>query len=280
MSAFETLPGALDTAAQRDADHRLLRCDAVDTTVGELQRASLNVAAALRGWNVAQGDRTAIMMRNGPDFVGIWFGVARAGSIEVPVHTEYRGPLLEHILCESQARVLFCDAEFVPRLAGLDLPALERIVVAAGDAVSAPPGFAVHPLEEALADRAAVDAPPLSAESVSCILYTSGTTGPSKGVVLTHGANLALARANIALMEYTPDDVLYTAFPLFHVNAKFTSVASAMIVGARLVLDDHFSASRFWDQIRAERVTAFNYMGGLLSILASSRRARPTATTR
>ena len=68
--------------------------------------------------------------------------------------------------------------------------------------------------------------------------------------MLTHSANLALATANIALMEYTSDDVLYTAFPLFHVNAKFTSVTSAMITGARLVLDERFSASRFWDTMR------------------------------
>jgi crotonobetaine/carnitine-CoA ligase len=266
MGASDTLGGTLDAAVARDGGHPLLRCEGTDTTVGALQAASRNVAAALHEWGIEPGDRTAIMMRNVPDFVSVWFGVARSGSVEVPVHTAHRGPLLEHILSESEARVLFCDAEFVPRLEGLALPALERIVIRGGDA-PAPAGVIVHHLDEALAERPARNGPALSGDSVSCILYTSGTTGPSKGVVLTHSANLALARANIALMEYTPDDVLYTAFPLFHVNAKFTSVTSAMIVGARLVLDDAFSASRFWDRMREEGVTSFNYMGGLLSIL-------------
>jgi crotonobetaine/carnitine-CoA ligase len=118
-----------------------------------------------------------------------------------------------------------------------------------------------------LATPPAATLPRASIGDVSCILYTSGTTGRSKGVVLPHGANLKLARANVALMEYTADDILYTAFPLFHVNAKFTSVTSAMLAGARLVLDERFSASTFWPRMKEEGVTSFNYMGGLLAML-------------
>ncbi|MCW2995038.1 MAG: AMP-binding protein, partial [Conexibacter sp.] len=218
----------------------------------------------------APRDRAAIMMANVPEFVGTWFGLARAGVIEVPVHGAYRGPLLEHILAESGARVLFCDAGFLERLEGLALPALERVVVR-GDVpsgVSPPPGVVVCDLAEALASAPDPAPPRVAPEDVSCILYTSGTTGPAKGVVLPHSANLALARANVALMEYTAADVLYTAFPLFHVNAKFTSVTSALLTGARLILDDRFSASRFWATLAEHGVTSFNYMGSLLTILA------------
>lgn len=262
-----TLPAVLDAALARDPDHPLLRCGGGDTTVAELSEGSHGVAAALRAWGIEPGDRCAVMMSNVPEFVPVWFGILRAGAVEVPVHSAHKGPLLEHILGESGARVLFCDAEFVPRLAGLELPDLERIVVRdAGE--GAPAGLAVHPLEEALATAPVADLPELAVGDVSCILYTSGTTGRSKGVVLTHGANLRLARANIDLMEYTAADVLYTAFPLFHVNAKFTSLTSALICGARLVLDDRFSATGFWGRMREQGVTSFNYMGGLLAILA------------
>jgi carnitine-CoA ligase len=263
-----TLPAVMDAAVERDADHPLLRCDGRVTSVGEMQARSLGVAAALRGWGIERGDRVAIMMSNVPEFVPIWFGILRAGAIEVPVHSAHRGPLLEHILAESEARVLFCDAEFVERLEGLELPALERIVVRGEGAAPAPARLAAHAVAEALEAEPAGPLRELAVGDVSCILYTSGTTGRSKGVVLSHGANLRLARANVELMEYTADDVLYTAFPLFHVNAKFTSLTSSMIAGARLVLDDVFSASRFWDTMRAEGVTSFNYMGGLLAILA------------
>ena len=78
-------------------------------------------------------------------------------------------------------------------------------------------------------------------------------------------------------MEYTDRDVLYTAFPLFHVNAKYTSVVSTLLSGARLILDDRLSASRFWQRMREEHVTSFNYLGTMLtSDRQATTRPRPT----
>jgi crotonobetaine/carnitine-CoA ligase len=261
-----TMTEALDAAVARDPDHPLLRCAGRETTLGAIDAGSRGVAGALRAWGVETGDRCAVMMGNVPEFTQCWFGILRAGAIEVPVHSAHRGPLLEHILAESGARVLFCDAEFVPRLEGLELPDLERVVVR-GEGAEGPGGLPTIGLDEVLASAPASSLPTLAVSDVACILYTSGTTGRSKGVVLPHGANLKLARANIDLMEYTAADVLYTAFPLFHVNAKFTSVTSAMLCGARLVLDERFSASTFWPRMKEEGVTSFNYMGGLLAML-------------
>lgn len=272
-TAPTTLPAALQAAAEADPDRVLLRCASSEMTVGELADASRRVAAALQAWKLAQGDRVAVMMANVPEFLSVWFGILRLGAIEVPVHSAYRGPLLEHILAESGARVLVCDSEFASRLHGLTLPALERVVVRNTSAISAGAESddavaAVRwPLASVLDYDGQLREPRLSGVDVSCLLYTSGTTGPSKGVVLSHTANLQLARSNIELMEYDASDVLYTAFPLFHVNAKFTSVTSALLSGAALVLDDHFSASRFWDRMREERVTSFNYMGTMLAVI-------------
>lgn len=263
-----TLPGALDAAFARDERRVFLRCDGREVSIGELHAASNRVAGALLDWGLGGGERVAVMMANVPEFLDVWFGIARSGAIEVPVHCAYRGPLLEHILGESGARALFCDGEFLERLAGLALPALERVIVRGEGDAPALPGVSIHPLGEVLEERAPTRAPEIAGGDVSCLLYTSGTTGPSKGVVLTHTANLQLARANVELMEYTPEDVLYTAFPLFHVNAKFTSVTSAILSGACLVLDDRFSASRFWERMREERVTSFNYMGTMLTVIA------------
>jgi crotonobetaine/carnitine-CoA ligase len=104
-------------------------------------------------------------------------------------------------------------------------------------------------------------------DAASLILYTSGTTGPSKGVVLTHRANLRLATAVVENVETGPEDVLYTAFPLFHVAARFVSIVPAMLSGGRVVVHRRFSASRFWDICRAEGVTAVHYLGTLPMML-------------
>jgi crotonobetaine/carnitine-CoA ligase len=100
------------------------------------------------------------------------------------------------------------------------------------------------------------------------ILFTSGTTGPSKGALLTHNANVRTAANTCSLMGYGPGETLFNAFPLFHVNARYTSVVPALLLDdARLVLHDRFTASGFWDIMRAEGVTAFNFMGALIVML-------------
>ncbi|CAB4873279.1 unannotated protein [freshwater metagenome] len=147
-------------------------------------------------------------------------------------------------------------------------------MIVRGEAGGSAAGRTVSMLADELLSPALENGPVVAPDDVACILYTSGTTGPSKGAVLTHQANLQLTRGNVALMEYTDADVLYTAFPLFHVNAKYTSVISSMLVGARLVLDDRLSASGFWDRMREHGVTSFNYLGTMLSIIAKQP-ARP-----
>ena len=99
------------------------------------------------------------------------------------------------------------------------------------------------------------------------ILFTGGTTGPPKGVVLPHNHNLNLAQGVVELVRYTEDDVLFSVFPLFHANAKYMTVLAALVSGARAVINRRFSASRFWEICRSEGVTAFNGQGEMLRIL-------------
>jgi carnitine-CoA ligase len=260
-----TLGSELERAAATDPDRLLVRFQTGDVSPGRLEARSRAAAGALQAWGVRRGDRVAVMMGNVPEFLEAWFGITRLGAIEVPVHSAYKGPLLQHVLGQSESSTLFCDAEFVPRLHGLELPSLRRVIVR-GEAEPLP-WVDNHRFEEVLAGAPAARLPALDGDAVSCILYTSGTTGPSKGVVLTHAANLHLANCAAAFCGWTADDTLYTAFPLFHVNAKFTSVVAAIRTGARLVIDERFSASRFWERMRTERVTSFNAMGAMLSMI-------------
>jgi crotonobetaine/carnitine-CoA ligase len=266
LAAAETLPDALRAASAAEPDRVLLDCDGEELTVGALAIRAEGWSHALIAAGIEPGDRVAIMMRNVAEFPCAWLGILGAAAIEVPVHAAYRGPLLEHVLAESGTRMLICDEEFAPRLADLALPALERLVVRGRPAAAIGPRRA-ESVAEFLAGGAPVAPPPLTGATPTCILYTSGTTGRSKGVLLTHTANLRLSRTNVEMMRYGREDVLYTAFPLFHVNAKFTSLIAALLCGGRLVLDDRFSASGFWARMREKGVTAFNYMGSLLTIL-------------
>jgi crotonobetaine/carnitine-CoA ligase len=260
-----TLGSELERAAKAAPDRLLVRFAERDVTPGELEARSRAVAGALQALGVGRGDRVAVMMDNVSEFLDAWFGIVRLGAIEVPVHNAYKGLLLGHVLSESGSSTLFCDAAFAGRLLELELPELRRVIVR-GETEPLP-GTTVHRYEDVLAAAPEPQLPVVSGEDVSCILYTSGTTGPSKGVVLTHSANLHLADCAIDFVGWSAEDTLYTAFPLFHVNAKFTSVMPAIRTGARLVLDRRFSASRFWDRMREEGVTGFNAMGAMISMI-------------
>ncbi len=251
---------------------RLLGSAGEAVTYGALDARSDRAAAAFAGLGLRRGDNAAVMLDNSPAFLDAWIGLAKLGVVEVPVNTAYRGNLLAHVLAQTACRVAVVGAAYVERLAEVAprLPALTHVLVA-GPADGSPPevpGKATAWFSQVLAGAPAAP-PPLEVGDAepSVVLYTSGTTGPSKGVVLSHRANVRLARTISAASGFAPGEVLFTAFPLFHVAARYVSVLAAMLVDGEVVLAERFSASRFWDDCRAHRVTAIHYLGSLLTLL-------------
>jgi carnitine-CoA ligase len=241
-------------------------------TYADLDVQSDRVATGLVALGLEPGDRTSLMMENSVENIDAWFAMCKAGIVEVPINTANRGYLLQYIIDQSESRALVIDEGFLDRVVAVapELPRLEHLVVNRSTSgpldVDLPSRIAVHDLADLYLD----DAPPrpdLLPSSTAVILYTSGTTGPSKGVVLPHAMNLTAARHTVWLCGYTRGDRLYTVFPLFHINAKYTSVMAAMAADAELVMDGRFSASGFFDTCREREITAFNYQGALLTML-------------
>jgi crotonobetaine/carnitine-CoA ligase len=255
--------------AQRQADGRESRTLAIvdGRPVGyaELADCAGRVSCGLRELGIEPGDRVAVMMATRAEFLFAWFGILGAGAVEVPIHDAARGPGIAYILQTTGARALVVDEEHVEHVAPQigDVETLERVIVV-GQARSLPKptiGFSE------LLSRQPVPFEELDPASPSSILFTGGTTGPPKGVVLSHSHNLNIAQGFGELVGYAEDDVLYSVFPLFHANAKFMSLLAAMAAGAQLVIDRRFSASRFWETCQSQRITAFNGMGEMLRIL-------------
>jgi len=269
--AARTIGEWIRQKAERNGDRIALEILGRERSYAALDEGTDRIAAGLGELGLSKGDKVCVMMRNSLENVDVWLGLCKAGVVEVPINTANRGYLLRYLIGHSNARAIVIDEEFLDRLTEVvdDLPQLEHVVVrrstdSAGTGL--PARLACHDLA-ALYHHGTVAHPTLSRSDTAVILYTSGTTGPSKGVVLSHEANLHLARHTCWLMDYRPPDVLYTVFPLFHINAKYTSVMAAMEADAKLVMDEQFSASRFWDICRRKGVTAFNYQGALLLML-------------
>ena len=267
-----TFPEWVRHRARIGGDRLALDVCGTTRTYAELDDRTDRTAAGFASLGLAAGEHVSLMMVNSIENVEAWFGLQKAGIVEVPVHTASRGNALRYVVDHADARAFVVDDAFLPHLATIvdELPQLEHVVVNRAEPgeerVDLPSRIAVHDLADLYLD-AAPPMPSLRRDDTAVVLHSSGTTGPPKGVVLSHGAVLHLTRHLVWLMDYTSEDRLYTAFPLFHNNAKYTSVCAALEAGGSLVLDKRFPVSTFWDVAREKGITAFNYMGALLMML-------------
>lgn len=222
-----------------------------------LEQRSAAFAAYLRSRGIVAGDRVAVMMRNSIATIAVVFGLARAGVAWVPVNAQQRGEGLRYLLTHSQPRLVVADAELASQIAEamaaeVELPLLAHASGGELDAVLAGVGRFEEPVP--------------SADAVFAIMYTSGTTGRPKGVIVSHRM-LRLAAASVArLSDARSDDVFFVWEPLYHIGGA-QLLPLPMISGVTLAMVERFSASRFWDQVREEGASHIHYLGGILQIL-------------
>lgn len=256
--------------AERYTDEVMLRVDGEGRTYDRLLADVRGLAVGLGALGVGPGTRVAMLMDVSHEAIDAWLACDLLGCVQAPLNTNYRGRLLTHLLRDSRAEYVLCDAAHLPELARVlaDLEPRPRIVVhgerppAGGD--SSPTDVAAS-LAELYHDPASWQDPDTDAGEV--ILYTSGTTGPSKGVVHNQRGCILLARYVAEVCDYGPGDRLLNFFPLYHQNARYTGVLTAIAAGAAIDLERSFTSSRFWDLCRDRGSTAFNYLGSLLGML-------------
>jgi crotonobetaine/carnitine-CoA ligase len=262
-----TLPAMLQRQARRYGGHALFRCGGASFSFDEAPHIAARFAGALATAGIRPGDRVAIMCSNRPEFLEAYLGCAWLGAIAVPINIAARGPQLRHILNNSGARLLIIETELLEAFRHVDLGglALERMWLIGG---GTPGSFdrievtCVPPRNDALP---AVASDP--AQTVA-ILYTSGTTGPSKGVCCPHAQYFWWGFHGIRNLGLRQGDVLCTTLPLFHTNALGT-FHQALLTGATLVAEPRFSASRFWQTLIEHRASITYLLGAMVPILLS-----------
>jgi crotonobetaine/carnitine-CoA ligase len=206
-------------------------------------------------------------MPNSVAFLQAWFGINRLGAVLVPINTAYKGAFLEHVINNAAACIMLIDRDYVPFLQAIEaqVTRLETVIVVdtSGPETVLPHFIRLRPLpfSTLLQYPAAPVHVQVSYRDIGAIMYTSGTTGPSKGVLMPHAHLYLFGHAKVNAIRLTADDVYYCCMPLFHANALFMQVYSSLIVGCKLVLARSFSASRWLDDIRRSRATVTNTLG-------------------
>ncbi|GAC1383772.1 MAG: ATP-dependent acyl-CoA ligase [Herpetosiphon sp.] len=257
----------LERQVERTPDKTLLRSQGLHQSYAACAEQAIKAAGGLRGIGVRPGDPVCLMLRNSPDYVYAWFGLARLGAVAVPINVHLKGTGLHYIIEHSEARVLVIEEDLLPRVVELQeqLPQLGLIVVR-GDGAVHPPRIGWDAL--LASGEAAGPTIDIDDAAVNTILYTSGTTGAPKGVMLSHRAYLNSARFFAdQFVHATAEDTLYTSLPLFHINAQAHTVLPAIYKQATMALGESFSASRFWDEIRTHQATIFNSLAAMIPIL-------------
>jgi crotonobetaine/carnitine-CoA ligase len=235
-------------------DRLVLTFDDDTLTYAEWDARSAGLAGRLMDLGVTKGDTVGVILDTSADAVVVWVAIARLGAVEVPISPALRGESLAHPLRAAGVRLVVSSGRHLPTLSSVVETIEPSVRLALIDDISPDPGRATPQEDVAPGDP-------------SVVLFSSGTTGPPKGVVLTHAANFALAADVVEAMGYDSSDVLYNAFPLSHVNARFTTVLAAVMADASAVLHRRFSVSEFWSTCRDHGVTAFNYMGAVSVLL-------------
>jgi malonyl-CoA/methylmalonyl-CoA synthetase len=259
---------------------------AVEWSYSELLRQAEGVAAGLRRRGVGRGDRVACWLGNGAEIVLLHLAALRLGAVLVPLNPAYRSRELGHILGDAAPRLLIAEAALLPavetvpaeRRASLDsvlaADAIEEMArgwspggadeaipqASASPASPGREGAVSGPASNGLPAAAAPDSPwepPAGGDDPALLLYTSGTTGASKGAIVTHNNLLATVTGLLAAWSWSAADTLLLALPLFHVHGLIVGLDCALAAGATVELRRRFDAEAVAGELAAGSASMF-----------------------
>ncbi len=265
MSADCTTRVLLERHARQNPALMLLRFDTGESyTAAALLTAVQRHAAGLQALGVKQDDYVLSWLPNGPLAVLVWLALNWLGAVFVPINTAYKGRLLQHVIQNSRARLLIADGRLLEQLAGIDRPLLEQVVV---NGPERPELRGLQLLDASLltGDAATPREPPrkLRASDTQCVIFTSGTTGPSKGVLCSYQHTYTAARE---FRHVGPGDTNLVALPMFHIGG-ILGVNFALIHGGTAAFVERFRTETFWETVQRLEVTSVGLLGTMVQFL-------------
>jgi crotonobetaine/carnitine-CoA ligase len=269
-----TVGQTFDRLAAAYADRIYLHHRSEAVTYAELFDRVSHLASGLAAIGIGRGDHVAVMLPNCEDFIVLFYALAKLGAVQVPINPKYRGEPLDFVLRHCDATVLVAEADRLRRLQSeLELAPSLTTLVGRGDVspVAASSTSTVVSLQALYQTGGGGTFPEVAPSDLVAIIYTGGTTGPPKGVMITHNFAVANIKAQSESYErpiLDTDGTFLCCLPLFH-GIQFHALLTPLLVGAQLAIIDKFSASRFWNDVRDSGATMTMLVGGMVPILWS-----------
>lgn len=272
-SRNKQLPDVLRERAQTSGQKPFLQMVGGDAlSYKEVYDYASTIAGGVAALGIAKGECVVIMADNTIESVCTWLGITLAGAVEVAINTGYKAQSLQHALQNSQARVMFIEPGLLPRIQEIQesLTYLDTVVVLPSPEPFDQPAFekiCVTSFRDVLGASKGIPERTVSESDLASVVYTSGTTGPAKGVMMPHGHITMFAHLGLEGVRLNEDDVWYCFIPLFHVAGKFIAIYGSMIAGGKVILDTRFSAETWLQTIREYGVTVALAHGPLVEMV-------------
>ncbi len=275
------LPSVLENKAEENQDKVFTIFENQTITYKETNERANRIAHGLLKIKLGRKPKIAVMLPNIPEFLDCWFGITKIRGVIVPVNIYLKGEMLQYILDDSDSEHFIIDHAYLKAFEVIRdrVPKIRTVIV-----FNAPSSFTTH---EEIIDQEqerkilylryeALNDPNTTNPDVKIkdfdpmeIMYTSGTTGRPKGVLYRQYFVLAGLLVGNELKEggIRGDDILYCPLPFFHSFAQFLTIMPTMFVNGKVVVDDRFHATDFWERTARYKATAFCYVGGMLPLL-------------
>lgn len=262
-----TLPRLLQIQS-RLAAKPLIVAASRQMTYGEAPRVAAGMARFLIEEGLQPSDRVVCLLSNRMELIELWFGLSWAGAVLVPVNTAFRGPQLAHIVQTAKPKFIVVEKDLLHLLQTIPdmVDGTSTIFIVDPDKETDERTIGSVAIRHLVKTKEWIDPHAVRASDPAAILFTSGTTGPAKGVICPHAQFYWWGVLTGESLAITPEDVLFTTLPMFHTNA-LNALWQAMLAGCTYAFESRFSASRFWEQAIDTRANITYLLGAIAQIL-------------
>jgi crotonobetaine/carnitine-CoA ligase len=228
------------------------------------------MANALKGLGVEPGDTVTTILDNNSDAILVWIAINKLGAISVPVNTAYKGEFLRHQIADSGAKVLIAESDYADRILAVEdgLPEATTLLYRKAPPSGKAQRLKVMPLDDFRNGSAGPVDHTVRPGDLAVLIYTAGTTGPSKGCMISHNYMCNLARLGNEGTDRQAGEVNWSPLPLFHLNATASTVVGTLLAGGTAAFYPRFSLSNFWPEMERTGATIVSLLGSMIPLIA------------
>lgn len=238
----------------------------------DIDRLACQVANGLKALGVEKGQTVVTVLDNSADAVVVLFAITKLGAVSVPVNTAYKGEFLRHQIADSGATLVIAEQDYAERVAAVacGLPEIKTLIYRGEQPAVEIEQWNVHSWASLHSDDCSDPAVPVAPGDLAMLIYTGGTTGPSKGCMVSHNYTCNLGRQMLQVTGRNEHTITWTPLPMFHFNAVGATVMANLLVGGQVALYPRFSVSNFWPEIERTKANDVMLLASMFTLLVQA----------